>query len=153
MLLDWDRGVFDESAERAEDVGLLREEIRQMQRTKAQAFLDVLRAQRRQNLSDLQKHYLFLLRSVAAGNAAVLRGAILEAAHSRNVIHHLRNVILGRAIHRRNVIFEKIRHRRNVVYGNIRAIRSKNARGLVKGALRRSSRLYWRLRAKSGNRV
>jgi hypothetical protein len=152
LLLDRDGGVFDESAERAEDVGLLRQEILQMQETEAQAFLDALRAQRRQNLADLQRHYLFLFRSAAVGNASHLRGAILEeATHRRNMIRHLRNVALERGVHRRNVIFEKLRHRRNIIHGNIRAIRSKNARELIIGALRRTSRLYRWLRAKDGN--
>ena len=148
VLLDRDRGVFDESAERAEDVGLLREEIRQMQETEAQAFLDALRSQRRQNLSDLQKHYLFILRSVLHH----LRNmALEETACRRNAKRHLRNVILERAVHRYNVIFENIRHRRNVIHGNIRATRSKDARSLARGALRRPSHLYRRLRAENGN--
>jgi SAM-dependent methyltransferase len=43
LLLDRDRRVFDECEDRAEDVELLRGEIRQMQETEAQAFLDALR--------------------------------------------------------------------------------------------------------------
>jgi SAM-dependent methyltransferase len=43
LLLDRDRRVFDECEDRAEDVELLRGEIRQMQETEAQAFLDSLR--------------------------------------------------------------------------------------------------------------
>ena len=125
LLLDRDRRVFDESAERAEDVGLLREEIRQMQRTEAQAFLDTLRAQRRQNLADLQKHYLFLLRSVAAGNAAVLRG----------VLSHFRSVALEETVHRRNII-----------RGNVDALKKKGVKGSARGALRRLNLIYRRLR-------
>ncbi len=118
LLLDRDRRVFDESAERAEDVGLLREEIRQMQQTEAQAFLDAIRAQRRQNLADLQKRYLFHARSIASGNAA-----------------HLRNVLLEEAIHRRNII-----------RGNVDALRKKGVKGSARGALRRLNVLYQRLR-------
>ena len=43
LLLDRDRRVFDECEDRAEDVELLRGEIRQMQETEAQAFLDALK--------------------------------------------------------------------------------------------------------------
>jgi SAM-dependent methyltransferase len=43
LLLDRDRRVFDECEDRAEDVELLRGEVRQMQETEAQAFLDALR--------------------------------------------------------------------------------------------------------------
>lgn len=43
LLLDRDRRIYDEVEDRAEDVGLLREEIRQMQETEAQAFQDALR--------------------------------------------------------------------------------------------------------------
>jgi SAM-dependent methyltransferase len=125
LLLDRDGSVFDESAERAEDVGLLREEIRQMQETEAQAFLDALRAQRRQNLADLQRHYLFLVRSVAAGNAAVLRG----------VLSHFRNAALEEAV-----------HRRNIVRGNVDALKKKGVKGSARGALRRLNLIYQRLR-------
>jgi hypothetical protein len=38
-----------------------------------------------------------------------------------------------------------------VIHGNIRAIRSKSAGDLAKGALRRASRLYRRLQARNGN--
>ena len=43
LLLDRDRRVFDECEDHAEDVELLRGEIRQMQETEAQAFLDALK--------------------------------------------------------------------------------------------------------------
>jgi len=42
LLLDRDRRVFDECEDRAEDVELLREEIRRMQETEVQAFYDAL---------------------------------------------------------------------------------------------------------------
>lgn len=118
LLVDRGGRVFDESAERAEDVGLLRREVRQMQETEAQAFLDALRAQRRQNVADLQKHYLFLVRSVAAGNAS-----------------HLRNALLEEAVHRRNII-----------RGNVDALKEKGVEGSARGALRRLNLIYRRLR-------
>jgi SAM-dependent methyltransferase len=43
VLLDRDRRVFDESADRAEDVEDLRDEIENMQRTEVQAFRDSLK--------------------------------------------------------------------------------------------------------------
>jgi SAM-dependent methyltransferase len=43
LLLDRERRVFDECEDRADDVELLRGEIRQMQETEAQAFVDALR--------------------------------------------------------------------------------------------------------------
>ena len=62
LLLDRDRGVFDESEERAEDVELLRGEIRQMQETEVQAFRDALRIHR--NAAFLLSRYVILLRQV-----------------------------------------------------------------------------------------
>jgi SAM-dependent methyltransferase len=46
LLLDRDRRVFDECEERAEDVELMRGEIRQMQETEVQAFRDALKLHR-----------------------------------------------------------------------------------------------------------
>ena len=46
LLLDRDRRVFDECEERAEDVELMRSEIRQMQETEVQAFRDALKLHR-----------------------------------------------------------------------------------------------------------
>jgi SAM-dependent methyltransferase len=46
LLLDRDRRVFDECEDRAEDVELMRGEIRQMQQTEVQAFRDALRLHR-----------------------------------------------------------------------------------------------------------
>jgi hypothetical protein len=89
-----------------------------MQETEAQAFLDALRAQRRQNLADLQRHYLFLFRSAAAGNAA-----------------HLRNVVL-----------EEVVHRRNIIRGNVDALKKKGVKGSARGALRRLNLILRRLR-------
>ncbi len=58
--------------------------------------------------------------------------------HLQNLMPHLQNLIL-----------EGIIHRRNIIYGNIYAIRKKGVKGLAKGASRRSSALYRRLRTKS----
>jgi len=46
LVLDRDRRVFDECEDRAEDVELLREEIRRMQETEVQAFQDSLKLHR-----------------------------------------------------------------------------------------------------------
>ena len=46
LLLDRDSRVFDECEDRAEDVGLLRDEIRRMQETEVQAFQDSLKLHR-----------------------------------------------------------------------------------------------------------
>jgi SAM-dependent methyltransferase len=108
LLLDRDRRIFEECEERAEDVELLRAEVRRMQETEVQAFVEAIKL--RQSLVQELPRYL----------------------------PHLRNLILERLIHRRNVI-----------YGNIYAVRKKGAKGLVRGALRRSSALYRRLQTKN----
>jgi SAM-dependent methyltransferase len=46
LLLDRDRRVFDECEERAEDVELLRAEIRRMQETEVQAFMEAIKIRR-----------------------------------------------------------------------------------------------------------
>jgi SAM-dependent methyltransferase len=62
LLLDRDRGVFDECEEHAEDVALMRGEIQQMQETEVQAFLDALRVQ--QSLYYVLKRYPIHLRNI-----------------------------------------------------------------------------------------
>jgi SAM-dependent methyltransferase len=62
LLLDRDRRVFDECEERAEDVELMQSEIRQMQETEVQAFLDALRVQ--QSLYYILKRYPIHLRNI-----------------------------------------------------------------------------------------
>jgi len=74
LLLDHDRRVFDENEERAEDVELLRNEIRQMQETEVQAFVDAVRI--RYSLIQELPRYL----------------------------PHMRNMIVELLIHRRNII-------------------------------------------------
>jgi SAM-dependent methyltransferase len=62
LLLDRDRRVFDECEEHAEDVELMRSEIRRMQETEVQAFLDALRVQ--QSLYYILKRYPIHLRNI-----------------------------------------------------------------------------------------
>jgi SAM-dependent methyltransferase len=62
LLLDRDRRVFDECEERAEDVELMQSEIRRMQETEVQAFLDALRVQ--QSLYYVLKRYPIHLRNI-----------------------------------------------------------------------------------------
>jgi SAM-dependent methyltransferase len=74
-----------------------------------------------------------------------------EARHRRDLaltdIRHRRNLILAEIRHQRNVTLEHIIHRRNIIRGNVHALRQKDAKGLAKGVLRRSSALYRWLRA------
>jgi SAM-dependent methyltransferase len=114
LLLDRDRRAFDESEERAEDVELLRDEIRRMQETEVQAFMDAI---------------------------TVRRTLIRELPHH---LPHMRNIVL----HLRNIVLEYLIHRRNIIRGNIYAMRRKGAIGLARGALRRSSALYRRLKSR-----
>jgi SAM-dependent methyltransferase len=76
--------------------------------------------------------------------------ALEETRRRRDVAlqdtRHHRNLILAEIRHRRNVSLEHIIHRRNIIRGNMRVIRQKGPRGLAKGALRRLSALYRRLR-------
>jgi SAM-dependent methyltransferase len=51
--------------------------------------------------------------------------------------------------HMRNMILDHIIHRRNIIRGNIYAIRRKGAKGLARGAFRRSSAFYRRLQART----
>ncbi len=74
LLLDHDRRVFDENEERAEDVELLRDEIRQMQETEVQAFVDTLK----------------------------IRVSLIQELP--RYLPHMRNMIIELLIHRRNII-------------------------------------------------
>ncbi len=141
LLLDRDRGVFEESEDLTEDVELMLGEIEQMQQSEVQAFVEAVRAQRQRNLVQLQMRYLFHLRSYVGHRRNVTREQAL----------HVRNVIREDALHLRNLILEDILHRRNIIYGNIYALKKKGVKGSVKGALRRSAALYRRLTAKDGN--
>jgi SAM-dependent methyltransferase len=79
--------------------------------------------------------------------------AIEEARHRRNValeaIRHRRNLIITEIRHRRNLTLEQIIHRRNIIRGNVHALRQKDAKGLARGAFRRSSALYRWLRGQT----
>ena len=106
LLVDRDRGVFDECEERAEDVELMLGEIRQMQETEVQAFVEAIKIRQ------------------------TLVRELLRSPYSY-----------------RNLILEEIRYRQSIIRGNMRVIRRKGAVGSTKGAFRRLSALYRRLRA------
>ena len=105
LLLDRDRRVFDEYEERTEDVELMRAEIRQMEETEVQAFVEAIQAR-------------------------------------RNLIREL----IRSPFSYRNLILQEIRYRLSIIRSNVHAKRQRGTRGLAKGALRRSSVLYRRLR-------
>ncbi len=105
LLLDRDGRVFDEYEERAEDVELVLDEIRRMQETEVQAFVEAIKI--RQSLVR----------------------ELLRTPYSY-----------------RNLILEEIRYRQSIIRGNMRALRQKGAVGSTKGAFRRLSALYRRLR-------
>ncbi len=166
LLLDRDRRVFAECEERAEDVELMRDEIRQMQETEVQTFQRAMSAQQvparavLHLIPQILICYLYdgradsqevhLRRDIALEEARHRRDFALEQArHRRNVAleqaRHQRNVALAELRHRRNVTLEHIIHRRNIIHGNWRAIKKKGAKGSAKGAWRRLSTLYRRL--------
>ena len=74
LLLDRDRRVFDECEDRAQDVELLQDEVRRMQETEVQAFVDAVRI--RYSLIQELPRYL----------------------------PHMRNILLAYMIHRQNII-------------------------------------------------
>ena len=80
LLLDRDRRVFDECADRAEDVESLRDEIESMQRTEVQAFRDSLR------LRASEISYLRARVRRAEGNAQRLEG------NAQRLETHIRNM-------------------------------------------------------------
>jgi hypothetical protein len=106
LLLDHDRGVFAECEERAEDVELMLGEIRRMQETEVQAFVEAIK---------------------------IRRSLVRE--------------LLRTPLSYRNLILEELRYRQSIIRGNLRALRQKGAVGSTKGAFRRLSALYRRLRA------
>jgi hypothetical protein len=105
LLLDRDGGVFDECEGYAEDVELMLGEIRRMQETEVQAFVEAIKI--RQSLVR----------------------ELLRSPYSY-----------------RNLIIQEIRYRQSIIRGNMRAIRQKGVVGSTKGAFRRLSVLYRRLR-------
>jgi SAM-dependent methyltransferase len=106
LLVDHDRRVFDECEGYAEDVELMQGEIRRMQETEVQAFVEAIKI--RQSLVR----------------------ELLRSPYSY-----------------RNLILQEIRYRQSIIRGNMRALRQKGAVGSTKGAFRRLSVLYRRLRA------
>ncbi len=85
LLLDRDQGVFGETEDLAEDLELTLGEIEQMQQSEVQAFVEAIRAQRQQNLAQLQMRYLLYIRSFLGHRRNVAREDVL----------HLRNIIYG----------------------------------------------------------
>jgi SAM-dependent methyltransferase len=90
-------------------------------------------------------------RNLALAEARSRRDAVIEETRRRRDValaetRHRRNLALAEVRHRRNVTLEHMIHRRNIIRGNLHAIRQKGARGLAKGAIRRLSVLYRRLR-------
>ena len=71
LLLDRDRRVFDENAERAEDVELMRDEIRQMQETEIQTFVDALKVQH--GLALVLRRYPIHVLNVIYGHIHLIR--------------------------------------------------------------------------------
>jgi SAM-dependent methyltransferase len=160
LLLDRDRGVFDESEERAEDVELLRAEIRRMQEIELRALVDALRKEvvplgillrlaSRVLLSYLYGYWKANLQAMFRRR----RDITFEEARRRRELtleegRHRRNLVLEQVRHRRNLALQPIRHRRNIIRGNIYAMRKKGPRGMAQGAFKRSYGLYRRLRNK-----
>ncbi len=87
LLLDRDRRVFDECADRAEDVELLRGEIQQMQETEAQAFLDALR---------LRGTEIGYLRARVRTAEAEAKGAAKRAERLQSQIHDMQRSMTWR---------------------------------------------------------
>jgi SAM-dependent methyltransferase len=77
LLLDHDRCVFNECEERTEDVRLLRDEIRQMQETEVQAFVDAVKAQQVMSthllIRDLLARYPIHAYNIVYGNIYAIR--------------------------------------------------------------------------------
>jgi hypothetical protein len=80
LLLDRDRRVFDECEDRTENVELLLGEIRQMQETEVQAFLDAIEAER--NRIYQLTRYLFHLRNIAFGVTRKLSRSLTTTVNS-----------------------------------------------------------------------
>ena len=87
LMLDRDRRVFDECEDRAEDVELLRDEIRHMQETEAQAFIDALK---------LRETEISYLRARIRRSEAQARHMENVARKKENVIHEMENSTVWR---------------------------------------------------------
>lgn len=92
LLLDRDRGVFDECEDHAEDVELMRGEIRRMQETEVQAFLE--RITLRRSLVFWLNRFLIILRYGLT-------------ARLRNTIHAIRT--RGRQYRRLSGLYRRLR--------------------------------------------
>jgi SAM-dependent methyltransferase len=161
LLLDRDRRVFDECEERAEDIELLRGEIRQIQETEVRAFLEAGRAHKlpfgllvrltpQILLHYLVLHYLYGNQRESSDKVRSRRGPDIDKARRRRDLAieettRYGDLIVEEMLHRRNLVLEQIIHRRNIIQGNIYAIRQKGAVGSAKGAYKRLSALYRRL--------
>jgi SAM-dependent methyltransferase len=165
LLLDRDRRVFDECEERAEDIELLRGEIRQIQETEVQAFIEAGRAHKLPSgllvrltpqilLHYLVLHYLYENQQESSDKIRPRQGPDIEKARRRRDLAieqtieettRYGDLIVEEMLHRRNLVLEQIIHRRNIIQGNIYAIRQKGAVGSAKGAYKRLSALYRRL--------
>jgi hypothetical protein len=160
LLLDRARGVFDESEERAEDVELLRAEIRRIQETEVRTLVETLRKEvvplrillrlaSRVLISQLYSYWKANLQAMFRHGR---RLTFDEPRRRRELTfdegRHRRNLVLEQVRHRSNKALEPIRHRRNIIRGNIYAIRKKGPRGMAQGAFRRSRDLFRRLRDK-----
>ena len=128
LLLDRDRRVFDECEEHAEDVELMRGEIRQMQETEVQAFVDALRVQ--QSLALVLRRYLIHAFNIIYGNIYAIRRkgvrGVAEGA-SQRLFGPYPGVVIS-------------------------VISNKGLRGAVRGASRRLLDLYRRSRVENDER-
>ncbi len=140
LLLDRDRRVFDECEEHAEDVELLRDEIRQMQETEVQAFRDALKVQ--QSLSRNLSLAVLALRRYPIHTLNIIYGNIYAIRRKG-----ARGLLRGASRRLSNL------HSLNIIRGNISAARRKGAGGAVRGASRRLSSLYRRPQAENEERA
>jgi SAM-dependent methyltransferase len=141
LLLDRDRGVFAESEERAEDVELMRDEIRRMQETEVQAFLNAMSAQQLplgvllRLIPQVFLYYLYTwsadLQEVRHRRRTVLAKVrhhwetiLAMTRHRRDAtlaqVRHHRDVTLAEARHGRVAVIEEARRRRNLALGEAR---------------------------------
>jgi SAM-dependent methyltransferase len=123
LLLDCERRVFDEYEERAEEVELMRAEIRRMEEAEVQAFVNAIQRQQRLPFAVLLRlipqvliYYLYDRSQKTSSKEIRHRLAIPidEARHRRDTSldearHHL-NAAIDEARHRRDVVLDEARH-------------------------------------------
>ena len=140
LLVDRDGYVFDECEERAEDVELMLGEIRRMQETEVQAYLNAMKAQQLplgallRLIPQVLLYYLYdgqadsqeasRRRNLALEEASRRRNLALEEARRHRDValeeaRRHRDVALEDTRHRRNLVLAEIRHRRNVTLEHI----------------------------------